>query len=136
MSDLGLSTIGEAEPGQAKLLPESGSFVPLPWQPVTDAALLEKIKQTLMEFDSKEGELFRGLCRVAKAWNVQPGRFLWLLGKTDLPAPRASELKRVLNQPDLCDRFVRKNSKATWKSTLEEARKRDPHALDRAMLRL
>lgn len=142
MSDQCLPAIdlrAETEPGQPSpaRIRRRKSFAPLPWKAKrrTDAALLEDIKQKLLEFDAEEGELFRGLCRLAKTWHVQPGRFQRLLRKGELPAPRASEIRQVLDHPDLRDSFVRENSRATWKATLAAARRRNPRALHRAVLK-
>jgi hypothetical protein len=106
----------------------TGPTPPGPSQvPVSEEELLKQIQEILARFE--EDELCRGLCRLARDWNLREEPFRRLLVKAGMRPPRASEIKLVLSFHELRDKFLHR---ATWTKTLQEARDRSPGALDRA----
>lgn len=65
-------------------------------------------------------EVLRGFCRLAVEWEVEPNEYHKLLVGAGLPDPRASEIKRILLNPEICDAFL--TGATTWRSALMEAR--------------
>ena len=67
---------------------------------------------------------------------VDPATFRTLLVHLDLAASRASELKAVLECPDVCRRFLRPSRGLTWRAALGLARDLGPNGRQLAARRL
>lgn len=105
------SEVPVARPGAAEQSTGGGP-------PVNEAQIRAKIKEILKAIEG-EDELFRGLCRLAETWNVDPEGFRGLLKKAGLRAARASEIKAVLLRPEVLEKFLAGHP---WKETLVKAR--------------
>jgi hypothetical protein len=82
--------------------------------------LIQKIRAEVQRLDAAEpGSVFRGLCRLAVTWNVQPETFRRVLIRAGFTESRASEIKIVLADDTQRVRFLRGEP---WKECLKKAR--------------
>lgn len=92
----------------------------IPLTPEKLEELVQKIRAEVQSLDAAEpGNVFRGLCRLAIAWNVDPETFRCVLIRAGFTESRASEIKVVLADDAQRGRFL---SGEPWKNCLQKAR--------------
>jgi len=98
--------------------------------PLRDLEELQRqIREILLRLQGRETQQFRSLCRLARAWDVDPEGFRVLLQGAGLRKQRASEIKAVLSHPEACQDFL---NGSPWRQALRQAQKPKLSRLERA----
>lgn len=103
-------------------------------QALSSAEILSKIKELLAQHLKTDDELFRSLCSLCRDLKLDAEEFRLQLKAAGMLAPRASEIKTVVLQHEICGRFLK--NRQPWKLTLQKARDAAPNALDRLGMKL
>lgn len=94
--------------------------VELAWKEI-DAEVDRLLSRREPDESAENGGCFRQLCRWAVEWGLDPETFRQRLIRAKFIQSRASNFKRILDCPDVCDRFIAPNSTLSWDKALEEA---------------
>jgi hypothetical protein len=83
-------------------------------------ALVTEFEAALKTAQNRVPRIFRSLCRLAQAWQMNAEEFRCRLVRAGLPASRASEIKTVLSVDTISARFI--SGDMTWRKALSQAR--------------